>query len=305
MGTLRITSDGDPFPAKAGGGGSLSIPPVNDGTTRAFTDGSVIQDQSHDYSIRYRAGSNTIDSEAVTKTAPIGITTTGVLIYTSGYSDAFLPVSTSAASSNFTWNMGESSLSLSEFSLDLCGGKPESNGEYRYRTGAFYKNGLLNNTVFNASTGSTGYFSDSNSFGGNENLRHAAKTINSTAYTGGHSKILGFAFDGYPIYGPYGYSSPTDPTSAVARMTSSYRTKDVETGGRGYTYSEKPAGSFIEDFEYVSALGTLDEFNGRFCKTPDYDTGTYAYFLTFSDDNLDNPAYPYIIGPSTREQRSA
>ena len=34
----------------------------------------------------------------------------------------------------------------------------------------------------------------------------------------GHSKILGMSFDGYPIYGPYGYSNPDDRQSTVIRV---------------------------------------------------------------------------------------
>ena len=37
----------------------------------------------------------------------------------------------------------------------------------------------------------------------------------------GHSKILGMSYDGYPIYGPYGYNS----SGSVARETSGYRLK--------------------------------------------------------------------------------
>jgi hypothetical protein len=44
-------------------------------------------------------------------------------------------------------------------------------------------------------------------------------TIDKSRYIDGHSKILGVSFDGYPIYGPWGYNS----SGAVARETSSYR----------------------------------------------------------------------------------
>ena len=37
-----------------------------------------------------------------------------------------------------------------------------------------------------------------------------------------HSPILGWSFDGYPIYGPYGYTSPLDPNSGVSRMRSGF-----------------------------------------------------------------------------------
>ena len=39
------------------------------------------------------------------------------------------------------------------------------------------------------------------------------------------------------------------------------------------------SGMFIEDYKFVGK-GDLDEFNGRFCKTPEFPNGTYAYFLT-------------------------
>ena len=40
----------------------------------------------------------------------------------------------------------------------------------------------------------------------------------------------------------------------------------------------------------------FDEHNGRFCVTPEYPAGTYAYFCTV-DANW-NSAYPYIVGPT-------
>jgi hypothetical protein len=40
----------------------------------------------------------------------------------------------------------------------------------------------------------------------------------------------------------------------------------------------------------------LDEYNGRWCVTPEYPSGTYAYFVTYSSSWT--LAYPYVIGPS-------
>ena len=38
-------------------------------------------------------------------------------------------------------------------------------------------------------------------------------------YSGtGHSPIIGYAFDGFPIYGPYGYDDPFDAGSGSVRM---------------------------------------------------------------------------------------
>jgi hypothetical protein len=56
-----------------------------------------------------------------------------------------------------------------------------------------------------------------------------------------------------------------------------------------------PLGYYIEDFEYIAGLGDLDEHNGRFCVTPEYPSGTYAYFVTV--DSLLQGEYPYTLGP--------
>ena len=37
-----------------------------------------------------------------------------------------------------------------------------------------------------------------------------------------HSPILGWAFDGNPIYGPYGYTNGTDASGGINRMQSGY-----------------------------------------------------------------------------------
>lgn len=273
MATIRVQSDGDPFPGKAGN------PLVNDGSTRIFDDSSIIADQEHDFSIKYRGGSNTINPQVVDPDQPIGITTTGVVIYSPIASSAVLPVSTVSSVPGYNWNIIENN---TEFFLDNAGGKPENGGEYRYRSSAFYKKALIDagSSLTNLSTYYTG------------GLLHSD----------GHSKIVGFAFDGYPIYGPMGYTSAEDNTSAVVRMVSGYETRTVPLTNRLSDYSQIAAGRYIEDYVFTSS-GTLDEFNGRYCVTPDYTNGTYAYFLTFSDSLFNTPAYPYVVGPRTKEQR--
>jgi hypothetical protein len=120
-----------------------------------------------------------------------------------------------------------------------------------------------------------------------------------------HSPIVGYALDGFPIYGPFGYSSPLDPTSAVTRMVSSYQLRTITTrtilpdgsvsSPAGPNVSATfPLGMYVEDYEYVDGLGHLDTLNGRYCVTPEYPLGTYAYFL--STDAAGSPAFPYIIG---------
>ena len=62
-------------------------------------------------------------------------------------------------------------------------------------------------------------------------------TIDYSRHADGHSKILGMAFDGYPIYGPYGY----DSTNTVAREVSGfrYRVGDELAGARPDVVTEE------------------------------------------------------------------
>ncbi len=122
-----------------------------------------------------------------------------------------------------------------------------------------------------------------------------------------HSPLIGFALDGYPVYGPWAYANP-DGTGGLRRMRSSYRLRAIARrhdwpGGTCLTPEQygpdvsanDPLGTFVEDYEYVRGSGDLDEFNGRFAKTPEYPNGVYAYFLT--TDAAGRLAFPYLIGP--------
>jgi hypothetical protein len=120
---------------------------------------------------------------------------------------------------------------------------------------------------------------------------------NTWTHTDGHSKILGWSLDGYPVYGPIGYSNPIDATSAPTRMVTSWALKQNYDHRLGVANDpvSYPLGIFIEDFEHIQGAGTLDKHNGRYCVTPDYPNGTYAYFVTVDANN--DPVYPYVIGP--------
>ena len=117
-----------------------------------------------------------------------------------------------------------------------------------------------------------------------------------------HSPILGFAYDGNPIYGPYGYSTRTG--GAITQMRSGY-SLDLKSGRP--PLSKFPEGFFIEDYTHkqTSDQNVLDENNGRFGKTPEYPNGTYAYFMTINNlqteasgvfEKFKKPVFPYIIG---------
>lgn len=108
-----------------------------------------------------------------------------------------------------------------------------------------------------------------------------------------HSPIIGYAFDGYPVYGAYAYTN-TDGTGAIKRMQSSYTTTTTSTRTNGPAVSSTyPVGCFIEDYVYTAGSGDLDIRNGRFCITPEYPAGTYAYFVTL-DASL-TPQFPYTF----------
>lgn len=129
------------------------------------------------------------------------------------------------------------------------------------------------------------------------------------------SPVFGFAFDGYPIVGPYAYEEQPGGAMAVVQMTSSYAVADASIrGANGPSVADYELGSFLEDFEYVAGSGTLNEYNmayvrfddGRAVLTDETDPdGDWAYFLTFdalagstNDTTLDREvAWPYIVGP--------
>ena len=121
-----------------------------------------------------------------------------------------------------------------------------------------------------------------------------------------HSPILGWAFDGNPIYGPYAYEDPTDQSSSIIRMRSSYALKtnlvfDAITNPYperidGPLLTEDSAGTYINDYQYNFGSGDLDQYNGRFCKTPDFPEGRYCYFVTIDATEDGNPVFPYVLG---------
>ena len=76
-----------------------------------------------------------------------------------------------------------------------------------------------------------------------------------------HSPILGFAYDGNPIYGAYGYINALDASSTVIQMSSSYSRNSSRVGPSTTTY---PIGTFIDDYTFTDGSGTLDQNNGRF-----------------------------------------
>ena len=149
-----------------------------------------------------------------------------------------------------------------------------------------------------------------------------------------HSPILGWVADGFPIYGPYGYLNATNANSGIRRMVSGYIIRNGQYGTSNLTVngrttipqwavrlynvssnqpgpvvnSNNPLGTYMEDNDYLGDLvnantGTnyqqgvdydLDEYNGRWCVTPEFPGGTYAYFVAITSNGI--PEFPYDIG---------
>ena len=130
-----------------------------------------------------------------------------------------------------------------------------------------------------------------------------------------HSPLLGFAYDGFPIYGTYGYAN-TNGTGGIVRIKSGYQLRNITTRtvyANGTDVTDGPAvsatyplGYFREDYEFVShpsESSYLDIHNGRFCVTPEYPTGIYCYFATVDANH--NSAYPYVVGPTFYGNKTA
>lgn len=271
----------------------------------------------------YRGGLSTVAStlEKVPATGAIAFSSVGLFFYGPGNGTQVVgPAGT-------VWNVNAVAVDIP--AQDQYSGTTSRTGQYHYRTSGF--------THTDAWT-------------------RIPQWKSGFTHSNGHSKILGWAADGFPIYGPYGYENPMSP-SAIVRMQSGYTTSvkinrprpvnvsivsgvyttaivnvndttglfagqllrgpwpegavkilRVETGRlllntvlpTEITASTRiqaiwPLGSFLEDFEYTFPQGTnLDARNGRYCVTPDFPSGTYAYFMTEDLDGV--PTYPYIIG---------
>ena len=112
------------------------------------------------------------------------------------------------------------------------------------------------------------------------------------------SNIIGWAYDGNPIYGPYGYSDPKIADN-ITRMVSGYELDTSNIVDRP-SISDFEAGFFVDDYKFTNS-GNLDENNGRFGKTPEFPNGIYAYFATIDQDGPSGIAtFPYFVGNSYR-----
>ncbi len=263
----------------------------------------------------------------------VALAVNGVVIYNAG--DAF---SYSHASGTEVGMAGDGLFNrmaeaVESVTFDAGNGHQPGNGQYHYHTNPVALRAQLSDNV--DYIGTTDYFPYDPAIyllhqgeGADGDFREHTTNLH-------HSPIIGWMFDGYPIYGPYGSSSPLDPTSSVKRMQSSYALRSItdrttlpgwaaqlagnklgaaatNTAADGtYTMTTQqqaqyagpavstsyPLGRYGEDYAYVPGSGDLDQYSGRWCKTPEFPNGTYAYFLPI--DAAGNPIFPYIVNRQT------
>lgn len=105
-------------------------------------------------------------------------------------------------------------------------------------------------------------------------------------------KILGWAYDGNPIFGPYGKIE-----GEPKLLQSSYKLKNF--GDIGISITEQlrpdfPSGFFVQDYFYNKVNGDLDEYNGMFIEDKNLPNINYGYFATLTEDT-NEPQYPYTL----------
>ena len=93
--------------------------------------------------------------------------------------------------------------------FDRCFGHQPGNGQYHHHIEPICLRAQLDDNVVTLQEGRTG------------------TTYQEKASGWKHSPILGWSFDGYPVYGPYGYSNPASSNSAIKRMKSSFRVRSI------------------------------------------------------------------------------
>ena len=259
----------------------------------------------------------------------VALAVNGVVIYNAG--DAFSYSHASGTEVGMTGDglFNRMAEAVESVTFDAGNGHQPGNGQYHYHTNPVALRAQLNDNV--DYIGTTDYFPYDPAIyllhqgeGADGDFRERTTNLQ-------HSPIIGWMFDGYPIYGPYGYSSPLDPTSDVKRMQSSYELRSItdrttlpgwaarlagnklgagaaNTAPEGtYTMTTQqqslyagpavstsyPLGRYGEDYAYVPGSGDLDQFCGRWSKTPEFPNGTYAYFLPI--DAAGNPIFPFIV----------
>ena len=260
---LTVTGDGLPNPVAKG-----TFPNANNSND--------VESYTFSHAFTYRGGTNTQAGGSL-PLGVVGISANGVVLNNPSAGTLGSPPT------GFNW-VATDAFGMYNPGDDAAGGRPNANDQYHYIDGEFIGAWKTNQVMgaYNDYYGLSQYVGD--------NMRHPD----------GHSKILGIAFDGYPVYGPYGYNLPQDNTSPVVLMETGYQMKEsiaVNRPAYGTTTANPPKGALMEDYEYnVDKPGRhLDVYNGRFCYTPEYPNGTFAYFITLWGDETESKEYVVTV----------
>ena len=122
-------------------------------------------------------------------------------------------------------------------------------------------------------------------------LKYFSVLRNAFLEDGTLSGIIGWAYDGNPIYGPTGYSDPENVSSGLKTLQSGYTLDISNVVNRPSGFSD---GFFVEDYKFDGS-GDLDEYNGRYERNDEYPNGVYAYHATIDE-------FPYFIGNKYRSK---
>ena len=110
------------------------------------------------------------------------------------------------------------------------------------------------------------------------------------------SPKVGWAFDGLPIYGPYGYSDASNVSSNVVAINSIF---ELKTGTRVSDPGGAHTGHFVEDYQANTALADTDGYvtnvyNLRYAYTVDSPSTKVWHYV--ANDN-----FPFVIGGVVNE----
>ena len=111
-------------------------------------------------------------------------------------------------------------------------------------------------------------------------------TIDRSRHVDGHSKILGMSFDGYPIYGPYGYNS----SGVAAREVSSYRLRTtVELQGN------RPQVNTVSNVTYnITVVGGKFVYSGT---SPSFLNLERGKTYIFNQNDSSNDGFTLLVSP--------
>ncbi len=91
--------------------------------------------------------------------------------------------------------------------------------------------------------------------------------------------LLGWAADGFEIYGPACLADPEDPESRTARVRSGWVLRKGQRPGGSEGPGGRYDGTFTQDWTWSEDAGDLDECNGHSGATPTHLEGAYHYHV--------------------------